>query len=70
MEQNGNIYQGPSLVFTRRIDLALEALILCRQRLPFLRDAYRPGSHERAVLDALLDGLRRADHALTGRCEP
>ena len=52
-------------MLTRRIDQALDALILCRQRLPFLRDLYRPGSPERAALDALLDGLRDADHALT-----
>lgn len=58
-------------MLTRRIDQALEALILCRERLPFLRDLYRPGSSERAALDAVLEGLRRADHALTiRRCEP
>ena len=57
-------------MLTRRIDLALEALILCRERLPFLRDLYRPGSPERDALDALLDGLRETDHALTRRCGP
>jgi hypothetical protein len=57
-------------VLTRRIDLALEALILCRERLPFLRDLYRPGSPERAALEIVLEGLREADHALTHRrCE-
>ncbi len=57
-------------MLTRRIDQALEALILCRERLPFLRDLYRPESPERAALDALLDGLRRADHALARRRGP
>jgi hypothetical protein len=55
-------------VLTRRIDQAFEALILCRERLPVLRDLYRPGSPERAALDAVLEGLRRADHALSQRC--
>jgi hypothetical protein len=54
-------------VLTPRIDLALEALILCRERLPFLRDLYRPGSPERVALDVVLDGLREADRALTPR---
>jgi hypothetical protein len=53
-------------VLTRRIDQALEALILCRERLPFLRDLYGSGSHERAALDALLEGLRQTDHVLAG----
>lgn len=57
-------------MLTRRIDQALEALILCRERLPFLRDLYRPGSPERRALDAVLEDLRRADHALTHPCEP
>lgn len=57
-------------MLTRRIDQALEALILCRERLPFLRDSYRPGSPERAALDAALEGLRRADQALARGCEP
>ena len=57
-------------MLTRRIDLALEALVLCRERLPFLRDLYRPGTAERAALDAVLEGLRRADGALAHRCGP
>jgi len=55
-------------VLTRRIDLALEALILCRERLPFLRDLYRVGTPERAVLEALLEGLCEADRALARAC--
>ena len=55
------------IVITRRIDQALEALILCRERLPFLRDLYRPGSPERAVLDTALEELCRAHHTLAHR---
>jgi hypothetical protein len=58
------------IVLTRRIDQALEALALCRERLPFLRDLYRPGSPERCALDAALEGVRRADHTLVRRCGP
>jgi hypothetical protein len=54
-------------VLTRRIDQALEALIVCRERLPFLRDLYRPGSVERAALEAALEGLNAAQNALMDR---
>lgn len=52
-------------MLTRRIDQALEALTVCRERLPFLRDLYRPGSAERAALEAALEGLCAVHHALT-----
>lgn len=51
-------------MLTRRIDRALEALISCREHVPGLRDLYRDGTPERAALDAVLDGVRRADGLL------
>jgi hypothetical protein len=54
-------------MLTRRIDAALDALAACRSRVPSLRDVYRPGSAERAVLDDLLGALKRADDVLLDR---
>jgi hypothetical protein len=51
-------------MLTRRIDAALDALQACRDRLPLLRDLYRPGSPERAALDEILGALSRADPVL------
>jgi len=44
-----NLPMRTLVMLTRRIDAALEALWTCRQRLPLLRDLYRPGSPERAA---------------------
>jgi hypothetical protein len=52
-------------MLTRRIDAALMAMTACRLRLPDLRNVYRPGSPERAVLDELIATLERADDVLT-----
>jgi hypothetical protein len=49
------------IMLTERIDAALEALAACRSRLPDLRDVFRPGAPERAVLDDLLAAMARAD---------
>ena len=51
-------------MLTRRIDAAMHSLQSCGERVPFLRDQYRPGSLERAVLDDLLTTLKRADDVL------
>jgi hypothetical protein len=51
-------------MLTRRIDAALTALTDCRQRVPALRDLYRPGSAERAALDELLTAIERADRVV------
>ena len=52
-------------MLTRRIDAALDALAVCRARAPGLRDCYRPGSPERAALDALIAALERTETALS-----
>jgi hypothetical protein len=54
-------------MLTRRIDSAIESLWTCRERLPFLRELYRPGSPERAALDDVLAAIRRADQVLLGQ---
>jgi hypothetical protein len=54
-------------MLTRRIDSAIESLWTCRERLPFLRELYRPGSPERAALDDVLAAIRRADTVLLGQ---
>ena len=62
-------------MLSRRVDAALQSMRDCRERVPFLRDQYRPGSAERAALDELLDAHQRANAALerfltdpTGAC--
>jgi hypothetical protein len=54
-------------VLTRRIDAALDALAACRNRLPGLRDVFRPGAPERTVLDDLLAALARTDAVILAR---
>ena len=51
-------------MLTRQIDAALDSLHACGERLPFLRDLYRPGSTERAVLDDVIGAMKRADDVL------
>ena len=51
-------------MFTRRIDAALDALVVCRERLPALREAFHPETSERAALDDLAAALNRARDAL------
>jgi hypothetical protein len=57
-------------MLTRKIDAALDALAACRARAPGLRDCYRPGTPERAALDALMSALERTDAALSPRLGP
>ena len=57
-------------MYTRRIDAALDALANCRDRVPPLRDLYRPGTRERRELDALIEALGRAQKALHGPTKP
>ena len=57
-------------MLTRRIDSAIDSLWTCRERLPFLREQYRPDSPERAVLDDVLAAIRRADQVLLGQGAP
>jgi hypothetical protein len=54
-------------MLTRPIDKALDALIACRQNLPFLRDLYRPESPEWAALNGVLNAVGQASEALIGR---
>lgn len=54
-------------MLTRRIDAALDALAACRNRLPGLRDVFRPGAPERAALDELLAALERTDAVIGSR---
>ena len=54
-------------MLSRRIDAALDALAACRNRLPDLRDVFRPGGPERAVLDDLLAALERTDAVILSR---
>ena len=51
-------------MLTRQIDAAMHSMERCRERVPFLRDRYQPGSNERAALDDVLTSLRRADEVL------
>ncbi|HEX4184191.1 MAG TPA: hypothetical protein VHY34_13130 [Caulobacteraceae bacterium] len=51
-------------MLTRRIDAALDALQACRERLPRLRDLYRPGSPERVALDEVVTAIGRADQVM------
>jgi hypothetical protein len=51
-------------MLTRRIDAALSALADCRDRVPELRDLYRPGSAERTILDELLRIVGRTREVL------
>ena len=48
-------FTGTDDMITQRIDAAIEAMVACRNRVPYLRDLYRSGSPERAALDELLD---------------
>ena len=57
-------------MLTRTIDAALDALTGCRARAPGLRDCYRPGTPERAALDALMAALKRTEAALSPRRGP
>lgn len=52
-------------MLTERIDRALAALRDCRFRVPALRDLYRPGTPERAALDAVVAAVEAADRTLT-----
>ncbi|QUD89845.1 hypothetical protein [Phenylobacterium montanum] len=54
-------------MLTQKIDGALDAILACMMRVPALRDAYRPGTPERAALDDLLASLQRADAVLFHR---
>lgn len=54
-------------MLTRRIDAALDALWTCRERLPLLRDLYRPQTPERRALDEVLAAMKRADAVLRGQ---
>ena len=54
-------------MLTQRIDAALDALAACRRRLPGLRDVFRPGTPERAVLDDLLAAMARTDAVILSR---
>ena len=51
-------------MLSRQVDAALQSMRDCRERVPFLRDQYRPGSAERAALEELLAAHRCADAAL------
>lgn len=51
-------------MLTRRIDAAIASLWTCRERLPFLRDQYRPDTRERAAIDDVLAAVARADAVL------
>ena len=51
-------------MFTRRIDAALDALAVCHDRLPVLREAFQPNTRERNALDDLTTALGRAREAL------
>ena len=54
-------------MLTSQIDAALEAVAVCRARVPLLRELFALGSRERIALDGLIDALARADDALMGR---
>ncbi len=51
-------------MYTRRIDAALDALADCAERLPWLREAYGPGTPECAALDEVLRALETARASL------
>ena len=55
---------GPVAMLTRRIDAAIQSMYACRERVPFLREQYRPGSREQVALDDVLASLKRADEVL------
>ncbi len=55
---------GGSPMLTRRIDAALDALWICRERLPLLVDLYRPETPERAALEGVVAAIAHADKVL------
>jgi hypothetical protein len=54
-------------MLSRTVDSALNALWLCRERVPPLRDRYSHGSPERATLDRVLAAIRDFDDTVQER---
>lgn len=54
-------------MLTRTIDKALDAMDECAQRVPELRNIFRPGSPREVALSRVLDALAEAELVLSGR---
>ena len=52
-------------MLTRSIDAAVEALLECHERVPFLRDLQPEGSARRLAWDNVLTAIERAKAAMT-----
>ncbi len=55
-----------TVMLTRKIDRALDAMAACQDRVPALREIYRADSPEGLALGHLMDAVERAQQALQG----
>lgn len=56
-----------TVMLTRKIDRALDAMAACKDRVPALREIYRADSPEGLALGHLMEAVERAQQALQGR---
>lgn len=55
-----------TVMLTRKIDRALDAMAACKDRVPALREIYRADSPEGLALGHLMEAVERAQQALEG----
>jgi hypothetical protein len=55
-----------TVMLTRKIDRALDAMAACKDRVPALREIYRADSPEGLALGHLMEAVERAQQALQG----
>jgi hypothetical protein len=55
-----------TVMLTRKIDRALDAMAACKDRVPALREIYRADSPEGLALGHLMDAVEQAQRALQG----
>ena len=55
-----------TVMLTRKIDQALDAMAACKDRVPALREIYRADSPEGLALGHLMDAVEQAQRALQG----
>lgn len=55
-----------TVMLTRKIDRALDAMAACQDRVPALREIYRADSPEGLALASLLEAVERAQRVLQG----
>ena len=55
-----------TVMLTRKIDRALDAMAACQDRVPDLREIYRADSPEGLALGNLMEAVERAQRALQG----